>query len=153
MTRFVRALSALPLLLLATACDGPTTPDIENTTFASELNVDISQMSKTPSGVYYRDFVQGTGAEAQSGSHLTVHYMGNLSDGTFVDSSLGGSPYGFTLGVGQVIRGWDDGLVGMKVGGTRQLVIPPSLGYGSAAHGGIPGNSILVFQVQLVSIP
>lgn len=110
-------------------------------------------MTKTASGLYYQDTPAGVGATAASGSHLTVHYTGYLSNGTSFDTSIGKSPFGFTLGSGAVIKGWDEGLVGMKVGGTRKLVIPPSLGYGAVAQPTIPANSILVFTVQLVSIP
>ena len=85
---------------------------------------------------------------------MCVEFQNNsFSVGTSFDTSIGKSPFGFTLGGGSVIKGWDEGLVGMKVGGTRKLVIPPAMGYGGGSVNGIPPNSILVFNVQLVSIP
>lgn len=141
------------LSLLSAACDSsPTAPDIESTEFAASLGVDLSLMTKTPSGLYYRDLAAGTGAVAQSGQTVGVYYRGWFPNGTLFDSRLAGqAPFSFTLGTGQVITGWDQGLEGMRVGGRRQLVIPPSLGYGPVQYGPIPGNSILVFEVQLAS--
>jgi FKBP-type peptidyl-prolyl cis-trans isomerase len=97
----------------------------------------------------------GTGAEAKAGDSVTVEYVGSLQDGTVFDSTQAhGQPFTFTLGVGQVIAGWDQGVAGMKVGGQRTLVIPPSLGYGAAGAGNglIPPNAVLIFQVQLDSV-
>lgn len=101
----------------------------------------------------------GTGADAVNGAVLEVHYTGWLYDGSKAenkglqfDSSAGGDPLTFTLGAGQVIPGWDQGLVGMKAGGLRRLVIPPSLGYGGVRNGPIPQNSTLVFDVELVAV-
>jgi peptidylprolyl isomerase/FKBP-type peptidyl-prolyl cis-trans isomerase FkpA len=100
------------------------------------------------------DEVVGTGAEAVSGKHVTVNYTGTLTDGTKFDSSLnpGRTPFDFNLGAGEVIAGWDQGVVGMKVGGKRKLTIPPSLGYGSQAQGPIPANSTLIFEVELFKV-
>lgn len=101
----------------------------------------------------------GTGAEAAAGNVLNVNYTGWLYDGSKVDSkglvfdtSLGGSVFTFTLGSSQVIKGWDRGVPGMKVGGLRRLVIPPSLAYGDRRAGTIPPNATLVFEIELVSI-
>lgn len=127
--------------------------DITTVTFASNLGINIASMTKTTGGAYYQDVSVGNGATAVTANHLTVNYTGYLTNGTSFDTSIGKSPFGFTLGQGQVIQGWDEGLVGMRVGGTRKLVIPPSLGYGATQVGSIPGNSILVFTVTLVSIP
>ena len=101
------------------------------------------------------DLVVGNGAEAVKGKYITVHYTGWLTDGTKFDSSLDrNQPFSVTLGVGQVIRGWDEGFNGMKVGGKRKLTIPPEMGYGSHAVGGglIPANSTLVFEVELLYV-
>jgi FKBP-type peptidyl-prolyl cis-trans isomerase len=98
------------------------------------------------------DLVVGTGAEAVVGDTLTVNYTGWLADGTQFDTSYGKQPFVFRLGAGQVIKGWDQGLVGTKVGGQRRLIIPPSLAYGSTGSGPIPGNATLKFDVELVSI-
>ena len=113
----------------------------------------LSEATSTPSnGLVVQDTVVGPGPVAQPGDILTVNYTGKLQDGTVFDSSIGKQPFQFTLGVGQVIPGWDEGLVGMKVGGTRTLIIPPDLGYGAQAVGSIPANSTLVFNVQLLSV-
>jgi len=100
------------------------------------------------------DIEVGDGAEAAAGHQVDVHYTGWLTDGTKFDSSLDrGQPFSFQLGGGQVIRGWDQGVVGMKVGGKRKLVIPPELGYGARGAGGvIPPNATLVFEVQLLAV-
>ena len=118
-------------------------------------------MISTPSGLQYEDTVPGSGAEAQAGHQVKVHYTGWLHDPT-ADNSRGrkfdsskdrGQPFGFDLGGGQVIRGWDEGVQGMKIGGTRVLLIPPALGYGARGAGGvIPPNATLVFEVDLLSI-
>ena len=105
-----------------------------------------------PSSLVIEDITVGTGAAAASGDRLTVHYRGSLQGGGEFDSSYSrNQPYTFTLGAGAVIAGWDQGLVGMRVGGKRRLTIPPSLGYGSRANGPIPANSTLVFEVDLLS--
>lgn len=99
-----------------------------------------------------QDDVIGTGATAEIGDRLVVHYVGRLTDGTTFDTSVGGSPYAFILGGGEVIPGWDQGLQGMKVGGKRTLIIPPDLAYGPQGYGPIPPDATLVFEVELVDI-
>lgn len=99
-----------------------------------------------------QDEVVGTGATAEPGDTLTLNYTGKLANGTVFDTSVGKQPFQFILGAGQVIPGWDQGLVGMKVGGTRVLIIPPSLAYGPNDYGPIPGNSTLTFEVQLLDV-
>ncbi|MFN0107749.1 MAG: FKBP-type peptidyl-prolyl cis-trans isomerase [Blastocatellia bacterium] len=106
----------------------------------------------TESGLKYEDTVVGTGASPQAGHEVTVHYTGTLEDGTKFDSSVDrGEPFKFNIGIGRVIKGWDEGVLTMKVGGKRKLVIPPQLGYGARGAGGvIPPNATLVFEVELL---
>ncbi|WP_456417716.1 FKBP-type peptidyl-prolyl cis-trans isomerase [Thiolapillus sp.] len=108
----------------------------------------------TDSGLKYDDLEEGTGTEALAGTQVTVHYTGWLTDGSKFDSSLDrNQPFQFSLGKGQVIRGWDEGVQGMKVGGKRKLTIPSQLGYGAAGAGGvIPPNATLVFEVELLEV-
>jgi FKBP-type peptidyl-prolyl cis-trans isomerase FkpA len=107
----------------------------------------------TASGVQYWDITTGTGATAVSGKKVTVNYTGWLTSGKQFDTSIGKRPFQFKLGAGQVIQGWDDGVKGMKVGGKRQLRIPPNLGYGSQGAGGvIPPNATLIFDVELLAV-
>lgn len=100
------------------------------------------------------DIVVGTGPEAVSGKKVTVHYTGTLTDGAKFDSSVDrGTPFTFNLGAGEVIKGWDQGVAGMKVGGKRKLTIPPSLGYGeTGAEDAIPSNATLIFEVELLKV-
>lgn len=132
----------------------PNVGDPAILTYNPALNVDLSAMTKTATGLYYRDLTAGTGAQAVAGSRVEVHYTGWLADGTEFDSSKRtGQPISFTLGRKQVIDGWEEGLSGMRAGGTRMLVIPPSLAYGEGgAAGVIPGHATLVFVVQLVEV-
>jgi FKBP-type peptidyl-prolyl cis-trans isomerase len=117
-------------------------------------NKPTTQESPFPkSGVNTQDTVEGHGAEAGLGDIVTVHYVGVLPDGRVFDSSLDrNAPFSFTLGAGEVIRGWDEGLVGMKVGGRRQLFIASDYGYGPSGNGPIPPNSNLVFEVELLDV-
>jgi FKBP-type peptidyl-prolyl cis-trans isomerase len=110
--------------------------------------------TKTASGLEYWDIKVGAGAIAQSGQHVKVDYTGWLTNGKKFDSSVGtGHPFDFMLGAGQVIKGWDEGIAGMKVGGKRQLRIPPDLAYGDKGFTTvIPPNSTLIFDVQLVDV-
>ena len=108
----------------------------------------------TASGLIYEDTVQGNGAEAAAGDHVVVHYTGWLTNGSKFDSSKDrNDPFDFPLGQRHVISGWDEGVQGMKAGGTRKLTIPPQLGYGARGAGGvIPPNATLVFEVELLAI-
>jgi FKBP-type peptidyl-prolyl cis-trans isomerase FkpA len=110
-------------------------------------------MITTASGLQYEDGVVGTGAEAVAGKTVEVHYTGKLADGTQFDSSVGRKPFSFKLGAGMVIKGWDEGVAGMKIGGKRKLVIPANLGYGARGAGGaIPPNAVLHFDVELLKV-
>ena len=115
-------------------------------------------MTETPSGLQYEDTTVGDGATAKAGQHVSVHYTGWLYEqgvaGKKFDSSKDrGQPFQFDLGAGMVIRGWDEGVQGMKVGGTRRLVIPAALGYGARGAGGvIPPNATLLFEVDLLGV-
>ena len=107
----------------------------------------------TASGVQYWDLKAGTGDAASKGKLVTVHYTGWLTNGKKFDSSVGGQPFQFRLGQGDVIKGWDEGVDGMKVGGKRRLRIPPAAGYGARGAGGvIPPNATLIFEVQLLKV-
>ncbi len=152
----VRFLSGIFCALALSACGSDSTtapaPTIETATFAPALGVNLASSTKTTSGVYYRDLVVGTGAVVAAGQTLSAHYTGWLANGTQFDTNgPTDPPYPFVLGTGNVIVGWHVGIPGMRVGGQRQLIIPPSLGYGAQANGKIPGNSILVFNVTIVS--
>ncbi len=108
----------------------------------------------TPNGLVIEDMVDGGGDEATAGKRVSVHYTGWLTDGRKFDSSKDrNDPFEFPLGAGHVIAGWDQGVAGMKVGGTRRLTIPPQLGYGARGAGGvIPPNATLVFEVELLAV-
>lgn len=153
--RLSSILAAVMIAALACGSDKVTAPvTVETTVFAPALNVNLAGMIKTSSGLFYKDSVVGTGSTAGRGSAVTVNYTGWLPNGTKFDSSLdpGRGPLPVTVGTGGVIAGWDEGLVGMKVGGWRKLVIPPELAYGAAGSPpAIPGNAVLVFNVQLVT--
>ncbi len=129
----------VPVLLLLAGCGSSNSNSQTTAPSSQELVV--------------QDLVVGTGATATTGDVITVNYVGRFTNGTQFDSSYDrGVPFTFQLGAHQVIAGWDQGLVGMKVGGTRRLTIPPSLAYGASGQGSIPPNATLVFDVNLVSI-
>lgn len=158
--RLQSRLATLALAALVAACSGDRQAeaaadwsDPAAIDYAPELGVDIGAMTRTDSGLYYRDTREGDGSTAEPGRTAVVHYTGFFPDGRSFDSSRSGSPYEFPLGQGRVIRGWDEGVAGMRVGGTRKLVIPPSLGYGAEGSGGvIPPNATLVFDVELLEL-
>ncbi len=144
------------------AAKAPATLDQTATTTTMEINMSETAGSEPgpvgqplPTTLTIRDVVVGTGAEATPGSLVSVQYVGMLPDGTVFDASAkhGGEPFTFPLGAGRVIKGWDQGVAGMKVGGKRQLIIPPDLAYGDQAVGGvIPANATLIFDVELVGV-
>ena len=143
-------LAFLSLVVLALACG----KDTKSGGFSSALGVDTTKMTKAPSGLWYTDVAVGQGAEAAPGRTVRVHYTGWLTDGTKFDSSRDrGEPFAFTLGAGQVISGWDEGVKGMKVGGRRKLVLPPQLAYGEGgAPPAIPPGATLVFDVEVLEV-
>jgi FKBP-type peptidyl-prolyl cis-trans isomerase len=115
----------------------------------------MGEVIKTASGLQYEDIEIGTGKEAQAGNTVTAHYHGTLTNGKVFDSSYQrNEPFSFKLGAGMVIKGWDEGIAGMKVGGKRRLTIPPDLAYGKrgAGSGLIPPDATLVFDVELVAV-
>ncbi len=155
MRRLFRALlCALPLL--AAGCgdaSGPSDPDLSTVKFAAGLGVDISSMTRVGDGVYIKDLVAGKDSLVQANNKIiNVRYQGWLPDGTRFDHNLAPRAlFPLVLGQRRVILGWEQGIPGMRVGGKRLLVIPPSLGYGTQANGPIPANSVLVFEVEVVS--
>lgn len=144
---------------ILSSISGTTAADVNTvgtTTSSSELPMDLSLAAgeQLPTELVATDVVVGSGPEATPGQMVTVHYVGALPDGTVFDASTNrGQPFTFQLGAGQVIRGWDEGVAGMKVGGKRRLVIPPDMAYGSQAVGGvIPANATLLFEVELLAV-
>ena len=116
--------------------------------------MDLSGFNTTPSGLKIKEVEGGFGSVAKAGNQVSVHYTGWLEDGTKFDSSKDrNQPFRFPLGAGHVIRGWDEGVAGMKVGGKRRLTIPSELGYGARGAGGvIPPNATLMFEVELLGV-
>ncbi len=158
LSRFSWPLMAAAVLLTACKEAPPPTPAVSGNpsalAFAPALNVKLDSTELRPSGLYVHDIVVGTGATADSMTTVEVHYTGWLADGTKFDSSRDrNETLPFTVGIGQVISGWDEGVRGMKVGGKRQLIIPPKLGYGDIGSApAIPRMATLVFEVELVKI-
>lgn len=157
--------SVLAVLALATAgCNeaarqSGTTSSPSTTTSAGATSEPApattgGNVHKLASGLQYEDLAVGSGKMAEPGMNVSVHYTGWLTDGTKFDSSVDrGTPFVFQLGAGQVIRGWDEGVKGMRIGGKRKLTIPSDLGYGAAGAGGvIPPNATLVFDVELLDV-
>lgn len=164
----LRVCSGLLLAALVTACAAKTSVtddalapsedpslagpvgEVERTAFADDLNVVLLAMTRLPTGIYYRDIEEGKGVPAMPGREVLMTYVAYLADGKEVDRTAPGArPLAFKVGEGQVIRGWDLGVRGMKTGGTRQLVVPSRYAYGSREVGKIPPNSVLVFVVRL----
>lgn len=156
---FMRKGSGLSSLYDASPSASPSTSTSESpsaTVTSSPVASPAGKVITTASGLQYQDEVFGTGAVAKTGQTVSVLYTGALTDGKVFDSSAshGNKPFEFQIGAGNVIKGWDEGVAGMKVGGKRMLVIPASLGYGAqdVGNGLIPANSILIFEVELLGI-
>jgi FKBP-type peptidyl-prolyl cis-trans isomerase len=147
LTRWLFVLIFPLVLATAMACSQAASPTTQG------LSVKTTEVTM-PDGLKFTDDQVGTGTEAQKGKTVSVHYTGWLLDGTKFDSSRDrNQPFSFPLGQGQVIKGWDEGVAGMKVGGKRTLVIPPDLGYGARGAGGvIPPNATLKFEVELLDV-
>src|SRR5271155_5245637 len=157
MNRWIRTAAALFSVSLSACASGgsapPVTRPMESIPFASSLDVHLERMTKTLSGLYYRDIEIGSGSIVKGKEEVKVHYTGWLTNGVKFDSnSESAQPIAIPLGRGKAIKGWDEGLVGMRVGGRRQLVIPPALGYGSERTGAIPADAVLVFDIRIVSL-
>ena len=161
MKSVLRGLAAL-MLLAAFGCahnSGSTSSSTSSTNTTAKATTTTTapaagNVQVLSGGVRAEDLKVGDGALAETGTNVTVHYTGWLTDGTKFDSSVDrGDPFKFRLGAGQVIRGWDEGVKGMRVGGKRKLTIPPDMGYGAAgAQGVIPPNATLVFDVELLDV-
>ncbi len=157
MHRPVKFVAAIFVAFLTACASGggsalPSRP-IESIPFAASLNIDLAKMTKTPSGLYYRDLDEGTGPIIRGKVDLKVHYTGWLTNGVKFDgNSSEDPPLTVPFGRGRVLKGWDEGLLGMRVGGRRQLIVPPSLGYGSDKAGLIPPDATLVFDVRVLSM-
>ena len=150
------ALFAVFAAAVLAACDHSVVDPITiaTTTFASSLGINLASYTSTADGLYYRDVAVGSGAVADTGMKLSVRYTGYLKNGVSFDSNTTAtSALQFTLGHGEVVKGWDLGVKGMRVGGRRSLLIPPSLGYGESGSGRVPGNAVMVFTVNLISSP
>ncbi|MBI3653692.1 MAG: FKBP-type peptidyl-prolyl cis-trans isomerase [Acidobacteria bacterium] len=145
----VAALLIASIIYLLTS----TRKSSSTTSTTSTSVAEFDNANTTASGLKYIDEVVGTGDSARAGQMVSVHYTGTLTNGTKFDSSRDrGQPYTFRLGTGVVIKGWDEGLLGMKVGGKRKLLIPPGLAYGAQGRPSIPPNSTLIFDVELMSV-
>jgi FKBP-type peptidyl-prolyl cis-trans isomerase len=148
-----RTTPLLLILLLTAACATAPGPALEEIAFAPALAVSLPAMQRTASGIHYRELREGSGPAARQGQQARVYYVTWLADGTQVDGlAPPAEPLQFELGARQVIRGWDEGVAGMRAGGQRQLVVPAALAYGSRSVGRIPRNSPLVFIVELVDV-
>jgi FKBP-type peptidyl-prolyl cis-trans isomerase len=139
------------VLALAACDDGPTEPEwqvIEQVEFAASLNIDLAAMTKLPEGVYIQDLVAGTGPGLAAGDVAWMYYELRLSDATPIDNNS----FSFEYLVNDLIDGWELGVAGMMSGGTRVMLIPPELGYGSSGNGPIPPGAVLHFRIELDSI-
>lgn len=141
---------AAAVTLALVACGGnPFGPDPRDVEFAASLEIDLATMTETASGLFFRDVVVGTGEPAAIGDQVTLSYTGWLVDGETFDSN---QAFPVTLGETNLIDGFTEGIVGMRLGGTRMIVIPANLGYGSQAYRSIPGDAVLVFELTITAL-
>ena len=150
---------AILLALSLAGCNQAITETVTVTdpalvSYASSLAIDLTTFTKTSTGLYYKDVPAGTGTAADSGNTVTVDYTGRFTSGNLFDSSRGSAnqTFSFLLGGGTVIAAWDQGIKGMRIGGKRRLIVPPSLGYGAVGSGAIPPNTILIFDITLYGV-
>lgn len=153
--RAVVVLGALGALLAA-GCGGAAARaplvGVDGAAYAPALGVDLTRGTRTSSGLWYQDVREGTGARAEPGRTAFIAYTGWLADGTRFDAAAADRPLEFTIGARKAIRGFEEGVRGMRVGGQRKLVVPPALGYGREQMGPVPANVVLVFDVELVRV-
>ena len=153
MFRYICIVLAFFLFSCHKSHDNKTTEITENKMQESKEISNLGEEIKTASGLVFIDEIIGTGKNPKTGDKVVVHYTGTLENGTKFDSSIDRDrPFEFTIGVGRVIKGWDEGVASMKVGGKRKLIIPSNLGYGSRDMGTIPPNSTLLFDIELIEI-
>ena len=147
----VRSSNALNSLRAPDLPELPVVPELID--YHPDLQIAIAEMQMMDSGLLYQDDSVGVGDSVTVGSNVVVHYTGWFPDGTVFDTSReSGVPFPFQVGRGEVIEAWEEGLLGMRVGGRRKLVVPPALGYGESDYGPIPGNSVLVFEIELLEL-
>ena len=153
MFRYICIVLAFFLFSCHKSHDNKTTEITENKMQESKEISNLGEEIKTASGLVFIDEIIGTGKNPKTGDKVVVHYTGTLENGTKFDSSIDRDrPFEFTIGIGRVIKGWDEGGASMKVGGKRKLIIPSNLGYGSRDMGTIPPNSTLLFDIELIEI-
>lgn len=141
-------------LLIAAGCaDPPTAEPTPEEDIPKPREVSDEDYFVTPTGLKYYDFVEGTGNPVKNGDIVSVHYHAWLADGRLVDSSyLRQEPFLFSVGSRTVIEGWDEGIIGMRLNGERQLVVPPELAYGSQGNNSVPPNAVVIFEITLLGI-
>lgn len=153
----LRVVAAVALVAIAAACSSSTEPQaiaIEQQPFADSLKIDLAKFTRQSSGVFYRDSIVGSGALVAAGQVVTITYVGFLPNGSIFDQSNSAHPtFQFTIGDANVIPGFSLGVIGMKVGGRRRMIIPADLAYGAQARTGLPAYSNILFDVTLVSSP
>jgi len=147
----VRSSNALNSLRAPDLPELPVVPELID--YHPDLQIAIAEMKLMDSGLLFQDDSVGVGDSVTVGSGVTVHYTGWFPDGVVFDTSReSGLPFSFVVGRGEVIEAWEEGLLGMRVGGRRKLVVPPALGYGEGGWGSIPGNAVLVFEIELLEL-